>query len=88
MIDTEFLASARARGLSVAEVAVTHLPRSKGISTGANPRVILKAFADLVQFRLRLNQVLNSCEEAHLQPAPIPVKHDETIRHIDRYRRS
>lgn len=56
MIDTELLAGARARGLQIAEVPVTHLPRNAGEATGANPRVILKAFRDLVQFRLRLRR--------------------------------
>jgi glycosyltransferase involved in cell wall biosynthesis len=88
MIDTEFLASARARGLSKVEVPVTHLPRPNGISTGANPRVILKAFADLIQFRMRLNQVLKSCEGMPLQPVPIAVQPIEAKRHKDRYQRS
>jgi glycosyltransferase involved in cell wall biosynthesis len=54
MIDTEFLAGARARGYKIADVPVTHLPRQAGHPTGANLKVILKAFRDLVRFRLRL----------------------------------
>jgi len=54
MIDTEFLAGARARGYKIADVPVTHLPRQAGHPTGANVKVILKAFRDLVRFRLRL----------------------------------
>lgn len=54
MIDTEFLAGAKARGYRIAEVAVSHLPRRHGRATGANPRVILRAFRDLARFRLRL----------------------------------
>ncbi len=54
MIDTEFLAGARARGYKVAEVPVTHLPRTAGNPTGANLKVIFKAFRDLARFRLRL----------------------------------
>ncbi len=65
MIDTELLAGARARGFRVAEVPVTHLPRNAGEATGANPRVILKAFRDLVQFRLRLRREMR---EAHSSP--------------------
>jgi hypothetical protein len=56
MIDTELLAGAHARGFRIAEVPVTHLPRVAGEATGANPRVILKAFRDLLGFRLRLSQ--------------------------------
>jgi glycosyltransferase involved in cell wall biosynthesis len=58
MIDTEFLAGATARGYRVAEVPVTHLPREAGEATGANIRVILRAFRDIVQFRLRLTREL------------------------------
>ena len=58
MIDTELLAGARARGFRIAEVPVTHLPRSAGAATGANPRVIVKAFRDLLIFRHRLSQEL------------------------------
>ncbi len=56
MIDTELLAGARARGFRVAEVPVTHLPRIAGEATGANPKVILKAFRELLSFRVRLNE--------------------------------
>jgi glycosyltransferase involved in cell wall biosynthesis len=58
MIDTELLAGARARGLRIAEVPVTHLPRTAGEATGANLRVILRAFRDLVHFRRRLTAEL------------------------------
>jgi glycosyltransferase involved in cell wall biosynthesis len=58
MIDTEFLAGAKARGFRIAEVEVTHLPRVAGHPTGANLHVILKAFRDLAYFRLRLSREL------------------------------
>ncbi|MEE9615958.1 MAG: glycosyltransferase family 2 protein [Anaerolineae bacterium] len=58
MIDTEFLAGARARGFRIAEVPVTHLPRVAGEPTGANLKVIAKAFRDLVRFRQRLSREL------------------------------
>jgi glycosyltransferase involved in cell wall biosynthesis len=54
MIDTEFLAGARARGYKITDVPVTHLPRKAGHPTGANLKVILRAFRDLARFRLRL----------------------------------
>jgi hypothetical protein len=54
MIDTEFLAGARARGYRIADVPVTHLPRKAGHPTGANLKVILRAFRDLLRFRLEL----------------------------------
>ena len=51
---TELLAGARARGFRIAEVPVTHLAREGGRATGADPRVIAKAFRDLVRYRIRL----------------------------------
>ncbi|HET89924.1 MAG TPA: glycosyltransferase family 2 protein [Chloroflexi bacterium] len=58
MIDTEFLAGAKARGFRIVEVPVTHLPRVAGEATGANLGVILRAFRDLVRFRQRLSREL------------------------------
>jgi glycosyltransferase involved in cell wall biosynthesis len=60
MIDTELLAGARARGAAIGDVRVTHLPRTAGHPTGANARVIVKAFRDLIRFRLRLWRELRS----------------------------
>lgn len=57
-IDTELLAGAKARGYRIAEVEVTHLPRTAGKATGADFKVITKAFRDLPRFRLRLNEEL------------------------------
>ena len=51
LISTELLAKARRRGLRIAEVGVSHYPRVAGKQTGANIKVILKAFREL--FRLR-----------------------------------
>ena len=56
MIDTELLAAARALGYRITEVPVTHLPRTAGEPTGADLKVIFKAFRDLLAFRLRLNR--------------------------------
>jgi glycosyltransferase involved in cell wall biosynthesis len=54
MIDTEMLAEMKSRGYKMADVPVTHLPRVAGSPTGANFTVILRAFRDLLMFRLRL----------------------------------
>lgn len=56
MVDTELFAGARARGMKIAEVPVTHLPRVAGKPTGANVKVIVKAFKDLFAFWWRLKQ--------------------------------
>ncbi len=58
MIDTEFLAGAKARGYRITDVPVTHLPRVAGEATGANFKVIAKAFRDLLSFRMRLSKEL------------------------------
>ncbi|MBU0702541.1 MAG: glycosyltransferase family 2 protein [Chloroflexi bacterium] len=58
MVDTEFLAGAKARGYRITDVEVTHLPRVIGEATGANIKVILKAFRDLARFRLRFSREL------------------------------
>jgi glycosyltransferase involved in cell wall biosynthesis len=63
MIDTELLAGARARGYRIAEVSVTHLPRVAGHPTGANVRVVVRAFCDLARFRLRLSRELREERE-------------------------
>lgn len=50
LIDTEMLAKARNLGLRIAQLGVHHYPRTAGQQTGANLRVILRAFREL--FRL------------------------------------
>lgn len=56
MIDTQLFASARVRGFTVSETSLTHLPRTAGLSTGANPRVIIQSFLDLFKFWWQLKQ--------------------------------
>jgi glycosyltransferase involved in cell wall biosynthesis len=51
VISTELLLRARAAGLKVAEVAIPHYPRTAGTPTGANLRVVLRAFAELPRLR-------------------------------------
>jgi glycosyltransferase involved in cell wall biosynthesis len=67
MIDTEMLAEMRARGFKMTDVPVTHLPRTAGSPTGANLKVIFRAFRDLFRFRLRLSRELR--EEKHAAQA-------------------
>lgn len=47
MISTELLARAHKAGFRFVEVGVTHRPRTAGVQTGANPKVILRAFREL-----------------------------------------
>ncbi|MCS6862399.1 MAG: glycosyltransferase family 2 protein [Abditibacteriales bacterium] len=46
-INAEMLIRARKAGFSIVEVGVHHYPRVAGTQTGANPRVILRAFREL-----------------------------------------
>jgi glycosyltransferase involved in cell wall biosynthesis len=47
LIDTEVLARASRKGYKITQKGVHHYPRSAGMQTGANPRVILRAFKEL-----------------------------------------
>jgi len=60
MISTEMLAGARARGYRIVEVRVTHLRRQGGNPSGANPKVILRAFRDLARFHLELGRQIRA----------------------------
>jgi glycosyltransferase involved in cell wall biosynthesis len=46
-VNTEILARARSSQFEIVEVPVSHYPRCAGEQTGANPRVILRAFREL-----------------------------------------
>lgn len=54
LISTEILAKLERAGCRFAERPVTHLPRERGRATGANLRVILRAFRELFRFRREL----------------------------------
>jgi len=68
MIDTQAFAAARARGLKIVELPVTHLPRTAGQSTGSNPQVIIKALKEaanknkqvtvVVEIRARFDEIM------------------------------
>jgi glycosyltransferase involved in cell wall biosynthesis len=65
MVDTELLAGAKARGYVIKETPVTHLPRTAGKPTGANLRVIMRAFRDQFRFRRRLSADLAQEKRQH-----------------------
>lgn len=54
MINTEMLVKLKRRGTSWVEVPVTHYPRLGGQATGANIRVIIKAFKELLKLHGKL----------------------------------
>ena len=51
LIDTEMLAKARNLGCLIAQAGVHHYPRTAGEQSGANFRVILRAFKELLALR-------------------------------------
>ena len=51
LIDTEMLAKARRLGYSIGQIGVHHYPRLAGEQSGANLRVILRAFKELFKLR-------------------------------------
>jgi len=50
----EWLVRAKRAGYRFVELPVTHRPRVAGSQTGANMEVILRAFRELIQFRVQL----------------------------------
>jgi len=51
LIDAEILARAARLGCVIRDVPVTHLPRTAGRQSGANLRVIFRAFKELLKLR-------------------------------------
>jgi glycosyltransferase involved in cell wall biosynthesis len=59
LINTEVLVNARRMHARVVEIAVDHFARHSGKQTGANPRVVLRAFRELLAFRAEMARVWN-----------------------------
>jgi glycosyltransferase involved in cell wall biosynthesis len=62
-VNTEILVRARAAGATVLEVPVSHFPRTTGRSSGAHPRVIGRALAELTSLYGELRTVQRLGEE-------------------------
>ena len=71
MVNTEILVQAKRMGFRCKEVPVTHFPREHGEQSGANLKVVLKAFRELMQLRRKL-----SSTDAHRRPASTAGKGD------------
>jgi len=56
LIDTEVLARAKRLGYTIGQVGVHHYPRTAGEQTGANLRVILRAFKELFVLRKEIQR--------------------------------
>ena len=57
MVNTEILAQAISFGMQIHEVRVSHFPRRYGKPSGANIRVIVKAFRELIRLWRQLRNV-------------------------------
>ena len=55
LVDTEILARAVRKGYCVTQKGVHHYPRTVGAQTGANLRVILRAFKELFKLRSQIH---------------------------------
>lgn len=55
MVNTELMVKLARAGRSVVEVPVTHLPRTAGAPSGANVRVVARAFREMVHMHARLS---------------------------------
>ena len=71
MINTEILARAKHKKMTIKEVPVNHYSRLLGTQTGANIKVILKAFKELFQMRGKLSRtpVLDSSNKQVIRQA-------------------
>lgn len=56
LISAEILARCHLAGLRIKQLPVRHYPRKAGRQTGANPRVVLRAFIELCRLRRRILQ--------------------------------
>ncbi len=54
MINAELAIKAKRAGFKIAQVGVNHYPRTKGLPTGANIRVIIQSFIDLFTLRMTI----------------------------------
>jgi glycosyltransferase involved in cell wall biosynthesis len=75
MVNTEILAQATQLGMRIHQVKVNHLPRRYGKQSGANVRVIAKAFRELCRLWRKLRHVapdqaglFSAVEEASASP--------------------
>lgn len=70
MVNTEILVQAKNHGFTLKEIPVSHYPRLEGEQTGANIKVIIKAFRELFRMygKLRNMQRLEAGQPRRQQP--------------------
>ena len=57
MVNTDILVQAERMGFKIKEIPVTHFPRLNGKQTGANIKVVLKAFKELFKLYFKLRTI-------------------------------
>lgn len=73
LIDTEVLAKARRLEYSIGQVGVNHYPRTVGTQSGANIKVIFRAFRELFRlYRQIKGEVPQNRSPKHTVTTPIP----------------
>jgi len=66
LIDTEILARAKRLGYTIGQIGVHHYPRTAGQQTGANFKVILRAFKELFKLRKEIKRTRSSATAARV----------------------
>lgn len=69
LVNTEILVRARAEGVQVLQVPVTHYPRTAGQQSGASPRVIAKALRELAELHQDLRAETHRARLRASEPA-------------------
>jgi glycosyltransferase involved in cell wall biosynthesis len=54
LVDAEVLIKAKKLGYNIGQIGVHHYPRTAGKQTGANIRVIFRAFKEIIKLRLKI----------------------------------
>jgi glycosyltransferase involved in cell wall biosynthesis len=54
LVDAEILIKAKRLGYKIGQCGVSHYPRAAGKQTGANIKVILRAFKEIIKLRLKI----------------------------------
>jgi len=69
LINTEILAKARVRGATITQVGVNHYPRLEGEQSGANLKVVIRAFREILRLWWRMRTYIPPTGEV-VEPPP------------------
>lgn len=83
LIDAEVLARAKRLGYTIGQVGVHHYPRVAGEQSGANLRVILRAFKELFLLRRDIRQTENIPQAENIGQTKHPRQTEHTPERLD-----